>query len=256
MSRRELLGLGVLLGLTGREDLTDLDDLVVEVDVLPFQSVDLAGPHAGEEPAGHVVPVVGPDGRPDLLDLVQRERLHVGPPSLEPLHPLERIGRAETFAGHGQALAQQAHGLVDRGRRQFRAAASGQFGQLGAEGQYVGLGDGSHQTVPELRQQMGVEDRVHAQAVLPSPLGRHFLAPDHGEVREGGRVREGRVGRRGDSTRGDRNRDSSGPRRNRELGGLGTARECRAVVEHALLDLLGDPTHQRLDAAAVFGGVG
>src|SRR3546814_7845858 len=67
--------------------------------MLPLQSVDLASTHSGEEPAGHVVPEVGPDGGPDLLHLFQRERPDVRSPPPEPLHTLECIRSAEALAG-------------------------------------------------------------------------------------------------------------------------------------------------------------
>src|SRR3546814_13746470 len=44
------LCLGVLFRFAGGKHLADPDQLVVEIDMLPLQSVDLASTHSGEEP--------------------------------------------------------------------------------------------------------------------------------------------------------------------------------------------------------------
>src|SRR3546814_16192085 len=82
------------------------------------------------------------------------------------LHTLECIRCAEALAGFGQALAQQAHDPVDRGRGQLGAGAPGQLGKPGTEGQYVRLGDGPDWPIADIREQVGVALSVSDGAAI------------------------------------------------------------------------------------------
>ena len=78
------VGLGVLV-LSQHAGFADQDQPALEVDVLPLQSVDLAGAHAGEAAHQQVVAIVRPDLLNQHLDLLEREGLNVAAPDLQPL---------------------------------------------------------------------------------------------------------------------------------------------------------------------------
>ena len=84
-----LMAVGILATLRAGEPRATAQP-VVEVDVLPLQTVDLAGTHAGEEANNEVALVIPAHLVEDLLDFLQGERVDVRALHLERLHVPER----------------------------------------------------------------------------------------------------------------------------------------------------------------------
>ena len=106
------VGLGVLI-LSKNEGLPDPDQAVLEIHVAPFEAMDFAGAHAGEEAHGEVVAIVRADGCQDALYILQTERIHI-----DLAHPQAfDVGRGrrklEPVGGFVHDLAKRANDLVD-----------------------------------------------------------------------------------------------------------------------------------------------
>lgn len=76
------VGLGVFL-FSRHDGFPDENQTAFEVDVLPLQSVDLAGAQSGEEAHGEVGAKIGSDRGEQALDVVQRKGIDVGALDLE-----------------------------------------------------------------------------------------------------------------------------------------------------------------------------
>jgi len=164
--------------------LANEDFATVEVNVMPLQPVDFAGPHSGEEAGRVVVPKVRPDRGDDHIRVVEREWLYVCTPdrqSLDALHGRDEVVAKRCLVQHH---SQRRDDVIHPVGGQRAAILHPSLSQLRAKLQYLGARDVLKMLITETRYQVFVDGARDRRVVGRSPANLVFVEPGFGECVE------------------------------------------------------------------------